>query len=82
MDIVWGILIDRGVICLLFGTVHQLFISSKNMQLGLLGIIEIGWIVKKVISIYRGLYQEKLLVCASILNGFCRVLLQISIYLY
>jgi hypothetical protein len=57
LPVIWGIIIDRGIICVLFGSVHQLLINAPNLQLFVLAVIEILWIIKKVIFAVKGLYS-------------------------
>ena len=74
--------IDRGAICFIFGALHQLLLPSPNFQLLALSICEIGWIITQIISINYGIYRCSMLVWLNILEGFLRIGLQFSSYLY
>lgn len=82
MAILWGIIIDRGMICFLFGVLHCTLLEFPFIQLILLTVLEISWVVKKLVYIRKGLYDEKYLVFASVLNGCSRVFFQISCLMY
>lgn len=74
--------IDRGVICVLFGAIHQLLLYKPNLQLLALGLCEIGWIVSQIICINNKAYKCSLLVWLNIIQGFFRVGFQFTCYLY
>jgi hypothetical protein len=79
--VLWGVVIDRGIICFLFGTI-QFLINAPGLQLWALAIVELLWIVKKSVYILKGLHDEKWLVCVSLFSGLCRLFFQFTCYLY
>lgn len=62
MTILWGIIIVWGTVCFLFATIHSLLLESPSIHLFALAVLDILWIMKKLVHIRKGLYNEKYLV--------------------
>ncbi len=74
--------INRGAVCLLFGAIHQFLLPYPNIQLLSLGLCEILWIIAQVTGLAWQIYQCALLVWLNVIEGFLRMGLQLTLYLY
>lgn len=54
------IMLEKGVICILLGLIHQLLLNDPNLQLFLLIVVETILFLLKLISIYKALLKDRL----------------------
>lgn len=51
-----GYTVDQGVICILFGSAHQILLHSSNYQLAILGFIEVFWLSMQIPRLISSTY--------------------------
>jgi len=74
--------IDRGLCCLACGIIHQKLINHSNLQLLLLGCVELMWIMIKIIAIKQNVYRHKALAYINLIENLIRICFQLNCYLY
>jgi len=74
--------IDRGIICFLFGLAHRLLLRYPNIQLLTLIVIELVWIYSRLKLNSHKAYEIRILVTIWNIQGFLRVFLIMSFYIY
>lgn len=74
--------IDRGIICLLFGLAHRLLIRQPNIQLFALFTLELVWVISRSIFLKKLTYESKFLAFIWILEGLMRMAFIASFYIY
>ena len=75
-------MVDRGIICVLFGLAHQLLLSYPNLQISILIFLQLFWILKKIMTICVSISKQKVPIILSIVCGLFRISFQIIWVVY
>jgi len=75
-------IVDRSFVSLLFGLAHRLLLGHPHIQLLALNLIEGSWIYVRLKLNRSQAYENRLLVSLWIIEGFIRVFLILSLFLY
>lgn len=75
-------IIDSGVICFMFGAIHQASIKSPNLQILLLILLETIWFMHKLYFIKTKIYSRISVEWNLINTNFVRILLISTFYYF
>lgn len=74
--------VDSGVICLLFGIIHQILFSKPQSQLLALLFLEVCWMSFKVSFIFNKTYTKRAPQFIMFSTGLVRICFIITFYFY
>lgn len=74
--------VDRGIFCLLLGSIHRLLLNSPDLQLAVLGLTELLWIFSRCLFLAWSANTSSLAVFLGIFGSLLRMLFQLSSLAY
>jgi len=74
--------VDRGLACVVCGIIHQTLVNYANLQLLLLGLVELVWAIIKIQALRQKVYRHQALVYVNVMENIIRIAFQFNCYLY